>query len=208
MGTFLIFVGTFLLSMFVGTLAALSLAEAFRADQEFIAVLFLLPAFSFVAILAFATGYALASRAAVLGWIAAGMAVLTVVFVAAPTLAALGSGSTAMSPKDVQVSLELIVSALVILLVQWGLVRRRFQRRHGEPQLSRWPWISTIVGGFIVLSPPMIAAIGTVLTQSRADWSAGRGLPAASLALFIAIAAISECTIRARRLRSQQLAAP
>lgn len=203
MGTFLIFVGTFLLSMFVGMLAALSLLEAFPG-LLFIGVLFFLPVFSFVAVVAFAIGYALASRARVLSWIAAGIALLVIALVVA--LSGIEGRPVATGAKNVQITLVLLLPAFVITLVQWGLVRRRFQRWHDEPQLSHWPWITTITGGFILLSPPAVTAIGAALTQARADWLMGHSLPVALLVIFIAVAAIVECAVRARKIRRQQLA--
>ncbi len=39
------------------------------------------------------------------------------------------------------------------MLVQWGLVRRRWLRAAAEDDFTRWPWIATAVAGLVVLNP-------------------------------------------------------
>ena len=76
MGTIPAFIGTFLLSLFVAILAALQLADFFRASEEFILVLIAVQVFAFISILVFAVAYRAAKRVRVFIWVAVALIVL------------------------------------------------------------------------------------------------------------------------------------
>ena len=71
------FVGIFLLSLLVAVLAALQLADFFRATEEFIVVLMALPVFALVAMLVFAAAYAGARTPRVFHRVAIFLAIIT-----------------------------------------------------------------------------------------------------------------------------------
>ena len=209
MGTFFVFFGTLLLSQFVAVLAAISLAEYFRSDQEFIAVLFVVPLFAIVAIAVFAIVYKAARSARALQTTALVLFAIVLVLLALPSaiaafttksVAALGIGA-----KDVPILLQLLVSTFIVVLTQWGLVRRRFLRRRGEHDLSRWPWVATVIAGLAVLNPPALNAIGAALAHSPVDWFRDPGtIGALALAAGVLVLIAIECYIRRRILRRRQ----
>ena len=202
MGTTLALIATLLLSIVVALMAALPLAIFFRATEEFIVVFAAIPVFAVITMLAFTVAYASASDAQVFHRVAIVFAAIATGIVATPIVLGLGgSGPTGPSAKDIQITLELLVPALIAILIQWGLVRHRWLRMHGQDALSRWPWITSVVGALAILNPPVLDLIGWSVRQSPTDLF--RGLAAATtiigLAALIA-AALIECTIRTRML--------
>ena len=206
MGTFFAFLGTYLLSLFVATLAALSLVEYFRTDQEFILVLMAMPAFALIAIVAFAIVYNDARTARAFQLLAIALVVIVLALLALPgAIAAVTSGSLAplsVGVKDVPVLLELLIPALVTILVQWGLVRRRWLKRRGEDDLSRWPWVTTVVAGLAVLNPGGLGLLSSALrifgTEGLRDTSTMIALGGVA-ALIVMI--LIEISIRGRVIR-------
>ena len=74
-----------------------------------------------------------------------------------------------MGTENTSITLELIVPALLAVLVQWGLVRRRWLQGHGdEDDLTRWPWITTAVAGLVILNPFGLAFLQGTLDRSAA----------------------------------------
>ena len=133
MGTFFAFLGTLLLSQFVALLAGLQLADFFRVTEEFIAVMMGLMLFALISVVLFAIVYNVARTARAFQLLAIALVVIVLALLALPgAIAAVASGSLAplsLGVKDVPVLLELLIPALVTILVQWGLVRRRWLKR-------------------------------------------------------------------------------
>ena len=63
--------------------------------------------------------------------------------------------------------------ALLAVLVQWGLVRRRWLRAAGEDDLTRWPWVATAVAGLVILNPFGLAFLQGTLQRSRRRFHVG-----------------------------------
>ena len=101
-----------------------------------------------------------------------------------------------------------MIPALLAVLVQWGLVRRRWLRAAGEDDFTRWPWIATAVAGLVVLNPFGLAFLRATLQHSAADfmWEFTATVTGAGLAALLVMAWI-ECYIRDRILR-RRLEAP
>jgi len=205
------FLGMLLLSLVVAVLAALQLGDFFRANEEFMPILLRIAIFATAAIAVFVVAYSTAVRVRSINRIATALAVLALALVALPGVVeriaerstnpfAVGSGTSA-------VALELLVPALLIVLVQWGLVRRRWLRAAGEEDLSLWPWLTTALAGLAILNPFGLALLSLAFQQSTSDFMAGffATMAAAAACALVVMAAI-ECYIRRRILRRRQTA--
>ena len=174
MSAVLAFAGTFLLSLFVALLAALQLADYFGAGEEFALVLLALPLFVALCMLAFIIANALARGPRLFNVVAAVLALLAFAPLAWPALMQ-SATDRAASPltagiANTAVALEFIVPALVAVLVQWGLVRRRWLRVRGEDDFTRWPWIATMIGGLAILNPYGLDIIGQAVAYRPSNW--------------------------------------
>jgi hypothetical protein len=140
MGTFFVFLGILLLSQFVALLAGLQLADHFRATEEFIAVMMAIIVFALVAIVAFAIAYVFARTTRPLRSVAMTLVLVVLVLLALPKMIPWlyepKVNPLRITTKEVPVLLELLVPALILILVQWGLVRRRWLRRRGPVVLA------------------------------------------------------------------------
>jgi hypothetical protein len=212
MSAVLAFTGTFLLSLFVALLAALQLADYFGANDEFIVVLMALPVFTFVSLLAFLIANAVAKRPSAFCWIALMLALLALSPLAVPALVQMiadrSTNPFTVGIENTAITIELIVPALIAVLVQWGLVRRRWLRIRGEDDLSRWPWITTIVAGLVILNPIGLDILGQAITYRASNWmrELARTIAWSGAGTLIAITLI-EYYIRGRMLR-RRLAPP
>ena len=105
----------------------------------------------------FAICYATVKRVRAINGIALLLALLAIGLVAVPGLvpwiAAFSGNAFAASDELVPIALELAVPRLLAVLTQWGLVRRRYLRVAGEDDLTRWPWVTTVIAVFVVLNP-------------------------------------------------------
>ena len=103
--------------------------------------------------------------------VAAGLALLAFIPLALPALVKTAADRSTnpftVAIENTAIAIELIVPALVAVLVQWGLVRRRWLRLRGEDDLSRWPWIATMVGGLAILNPFGLDIIGQAISIAR-----------------------------------------
>ena len=104
--------------------------------------------------------------------------------------------------ENTYITLELLIPALLAVLVQWGLLRRRWLRARGAESLTLWPWITTLIGALVVLSPPGLAFIGSAINRSPTNWLRDLALMIvlAGVMVLVVMAAI-ECYIRRRTLR-------
>ena len=93
--------------------------------------------------------------------------------------------------------LSCVIPALLAVLVQWGLVRRRWLRAAGEDDLARWPWVTTAVAGLTILNPIGLAVAWSAFNPSPAEmmWALFAAVAAAVAAALVVMAAI-ECYIR------------
>ena len=213
MATAFAFLGMWLISLVVALLAALQLGDFFGANNEFGLVILGVMGFTVFALLAFALAYALARRAAVLAFVALALAAVALAPVALPGLVqAIADRSTnpyTVGIENTSITLELVIPALAAVLVQWGLVRRRWRRAAAEDDFTRWPWIATAVAGLVVLNPFGLAFLQSSLQRSPSDlmWQFTATVTGAGLAALLVMAWI-ECYIRDRILNRRLAASP
>jgi hypothetical protein len=216
MGSAFAFLGTFLLSLFVALLAALQLADHFRATEEFVLVLIAIPALTFVILLCFAVTYAAARKARAFGIVAVVLALLMIALVTLPAFVEWRAGrslrAAAFDRNNLKLALELLVPLLLAILVQWGLLRRRWLRARGAEDLSRWPWVATTIGGLVVLNPVGLDFVHSALPALRRppnEWSQHvPAMAAAGAALALLVMAWIEYYIRSRMLRGRLAVGP
>lgn len=174
MGTVFVFVGILLVSLVVSFLVALQLADFFQATEEFAAVMMALVAFEFVALVIFAVTYTAARRVGALAAVAVLLCIAALALVALPSIIDMRAGRAVLADsftgKNLAVSLELLVPAVIAVLVQWGLVRHRWLRTRGLEDLSPWPWMTTVVAGLAVLNPLGLSVVASAFEQSATDW--------------------------------------
>jgi hypothetical protein len=198
------FAGMLLTSLVVGLLAALQLADFFQAGEEFILVILVVVIFACAAMLAFVITAAAARRISTLNLVAFWLVVLALVLVSVPALSewiAARSGDPRYT-QDLQIVLEILVPAALIVLVQWGLVRRRWLQTTGEEDLTRWPWITTVVAGLAILNPFGLAILAAALKRDPTDWLWQLwAIVAAVGAAAVVVVGSIECYIRGRILR-------
>jgi len=206
MSAFLAFLGTFLLSLFVALLAALQFADYFAATEEFGLVLIALLVFVTICLLAFVAANIEARQPRVFNAVAAGLALLAFIPLAFPALVKTAADRStnpfSIAIENTAVALEFIVPALVAVLVQWGLVRRRWLRLRGEDDLSLWPWIATMVGGLAILNPYGLDVIGQAISYRPTNWLRDmvRTIALGGVAALLAMVFL-ETYIRGRMLR-------
>ena len=151
------FLGIWLISLVVALLAALQLGDFFGANNEFSLVILGVMGFTVFALLVFALAYAMARRAAVFAFVALALAAIALTPAALPgliqTIADRSTNPYTVGIENTAIKLELVIPALAAVLVQWGLVRRRWLRAAAEDDFTRWPWIATAVAGLVVLNP-------------------------------------------------------
>ena len=213
MAAFFAFLGTLLLSMVVALLAVLQLGDFFGANDEFGLVIAGVMGFSVLAIAVFAVAFAKARRGVAITWVALILAVLALTPVALPGLvqkiADRSNNPFTVGVENTYITIELVVPALMAVLVQWGLVRRRWLRTAGADEMTHWPWVTTGVAGLIILNPIGLAFFGSTLNHSASDfmWEFVASITAGVLAVLLVMAWI-ECYIRDRILNRRMAAAP
>jgi hypothetical protein len=207
------FLGMWLISLVVALLAALQLGDFFGANTEFGLVIMGVMGFTAFALLVFALAYFLARRPAVLAFVALTLAAVALASAALPGLIqAIADRSTnpyTVGAENVSIALELVIPALLAVLVQWGLVRRRWLRAVAEDDFTRWPWIATAVAGLVILNPFGLSFLQSSLQHSAADmmWQFTAIVTATVLAALLVMAWI-ECYIRDRILNRRLAESP
>ncbi len=200
------FIGTFLLSLFVALLAALQLADYFGANEEFILVLMGLPVFVLAAMVVFIVASAVARRVVVLDGLAVFLALLALLPLALPLMiqkiADRSTNPFTVGVENTYITIELIVPAMIAVLVQWALVRRRWLRQQGENGPARWPWIATVLAGLAILNPLGLEVLGQAISYHPGNMmrDLARAIVYGGLGVLIAIAAI-EYYVRGRMQR-------
>ena len=205
------FLGMLLVSMVVALLAALQLGDFFGANDEFVLVIAGVMGFAAFALAVFALAYALTRRAGVLTLAALVLAVLALGPVVLPglvqTIADRSTDPYTLGVENTYITLELVIPALLAVLVQWGLVRRRWLRVAGEEDLARWPWFTTAIAGLVILNPIGLAFLQATLKHSVSDsmWQFTATVTAGVLGVLLVMAWV-ECYIRERILNRRPAA--
>src|SRR4051794_15191428 len=206
------FLGIFLTSLIVAELAALSLGDFFGANDEFVVVLAVVAVFTILSGAVFAVCYANLKRARALNWVAVLLALVAVVAVAAPGLVRwIASFSTnpftVGEEEEVSIAFELAIPALLAVLVQWGLVRRRYLQVAGEDDLTRWPWVTTVIAAFALLSPLGLTFVLASFKQADFMWAFMASVTAGTVAALAVMAGV-EYYIRGHLLRRRRPSIP
>ena len=200
------FLGMLLLSMVVALLAAFQLGDYFGATDEFVVVIVVLAIFAIVTMVVFAVSDMVAKSAQALNWVALTLALSALAPLFSPRLveriAERSTNPFTVGVENTHVTLELLIPALLTVLVQWGLVRRRWLRAAGDEDLTRWPWVTTVVAGLVILNPIGLAVVATTLDRSGSEfmWQYFAMVTAAVGGVLVVMALI-ECYIRGRILR-------
>jgi hypothetical protein len=206
MSAFLAFLGILLMSLLVSLLVSLQLADYFAATDEFALVLLTLPVFVTACLVVFIAVNRLARRPQAFNAAAACLALLAFVPLALPLMQSAARGRATdpfqIAMENSALALQLVVPALAAVLVQWGLVRRRWLRQRGEDDLSLWPWIATIVSGLAILNPYGLDAIGQAVGSGPSVWlrEAVRTVALGGTAALLILVFV-ETYIRGRMLR-------
>jgi hypothetical protein len=203
------FLGILLTSLLVAELAALSLGDFFGADNEFQLVIAGVAVFATFSLAVFAVVYARTERLQALNGTAIVLALLAVTIVAVPGvvpwIASHSGNPFTVGDEILSIALELAVPSVLAVLVQWGLVRRRHLQVAGEDDLTLWPWVTTVVAGFVILSPPGLTFLQAALKRSAGDmmWQFVLSVTLAVACSLIVMAGI-ECYIRRRLMRRRR----
>jgi hypothetical protein len=200
------FLGILLTSLLVAELAALSLGDFFGADSEFQLVIAGVAVFATFALAVFAVVYARTERTRALNAAAILLALLAVAIVAVPGvvpwIASHSGNPFAAGDEILGIALELAVPSVLAVLVQWGLVRRRHLQVAGEDDLTLWPWVTTVVAAFVILSPPGLTVLQAALKRTAGDmmWQFVLSVTL-GVALGLIVMAVVEYCIRRRIAR-------
>ena len=206
MAGFFALLGTLLTSLVVALLAALQLADFFGIGDEFVWVPVVLTVFGLATIVIFAMAFNAAERPRTINQAAMVLALQALLLAFLPGLSEWAADRSAkplvIARANMPVVLELVIPALLIVLVQWGLVRRRWLRTAGEDGLTLWPWFTTALAGLVILNPLGLAIVSSALEHSVTDWlwRFWATITATGTGILVVMAAI-ECYIRGRVLR-------
>lgn len=207
MGAAFAFLGILVLSLIVALLAALQLADHFRTGDEFAVVLAVLAAFAAGSMAVLGIVSARAANARSLNRAAMGLALLALILAALPGgglewIAGRASDPFSIDEKAVQIAIQLVAPTLLAVLVQWGLLRHRWLRIRSGEDLTRWPWVTTIVAGIAILNPIGLEFIASAIRQSQTDWLRQFTLMVTLSGLTaIALMGLVEFTVRGWMLR-------
>jgi hypothetical protein len=200
------FLGMLLISLLVALLATLQLGDFFLAKDEFVIVISCVVVFTVASLAAFLVASSRATRPSHLVYIALVLVLFALAPLALPSLieavAAHSSNPYSVGVEQTHITIELVIPALLAVLVQWGLVRRRWLRTRGEYDVTRWPWIATATAALVILNPIGLSFAASTLEHATGDfmWPLTATVTGSGVALLVVMAAI-ECYIRDRNLR-------
>ena len=178
MRSILIFAGIYIVSVVVAYAAGFEVAGYFFLDDEFNVVTFVLALFSVFAIAVLAVIYAVQPDVKWLGYGALGLAIVALGIEQLPALAD-AFARRATNPylvgdaQERAIAASVLLPALVMLLVQWPLLRRRWLAARGFEHRMLWPWFTIALAGLLALSRPGLEVIGSVVRHSSTDWLVG-----------------------------------
>ncbi len=207
MQTILTFIGVYILTLLIALFIGIQLADFFHSQEEFIAVLMAQVLFSLAAIITFAIVYRLAANVRRLGLAALGLVIAAVLLEELPALAEMiatrsTSPYTLGSAHDVAIAAELLIPALVLIVIQWRLLRWRWLVAHNLEHRSTWPWITMVVAGAVLCNRLAMEIISSAVRQAPDDM-----LAAFWLKISIAVAAVLICAgMMERNMRRRRLA--
>jgi hypothetical protein len=200
------FLGMLLVSLLVAVLAALQLDDFFLTGDEFAFVLAVVTVLVVATMAALTAVYAKGGRLRAIHRAAWVLAAAQLALISLPgSVQWIANHSTnpyTIGSEQTAYRIEIAFPALLAVLAQWGLVRRRLLRTSGEDDLALWPWVSTVIAGLTILNPIGLAVIWTALNPQGGDmmWSLFAVI-AASVAAVLVVMAVIECYIRGRTLR-------
>jgi hypothetical protein len=200
------FLGIWLISLVVALLAALQLGDFFRANDEFPLIIATLVVFVTLTTAIFAGAYAWARQVRVLHRVALALALLAFAPAFVPgfiqKIADHSTNPSTVGVENTSIAIELVVATLLAVLAQWDLVRRRWLRAAGDDDFSRWPWVTTVIGGVVVLNPIGLDILGATLKHSPTEWLWQLWASiTAGTAFVLVVMALIECYIRGRIAR-------
>jgi hypothetical protein len=207
------FLGMLLISIVVGLLAALQFGDFFGANDEFALVLGCVLLLAAAALSVFAAAYGLTRSAQPLSGVALALAVAAFWPLVLPgAVARIASHSTnpyTVGIENTYIALELVVPSLLIVLVQWGLVRKRWLRAAAQDDFTLWPWFSTALAALVMLNPIGLTFLWDTIRHSRTDilWELTATVTGGVLCFLLVMVGI-ECYIRERILRRRTAALP
>jgi hypothetical protein len=209
------FLGILLMSLVVALLATFQLVDFLDANGEILLVVSCVAIFAVVSLAVFSAAYARVKRAQALNGVAVALALVAVIVVRATGVVGWVSAHAPFNlshdagSEHAAVALELLLPMLLAVLVQWGLVRRRWLRATGDEDLTLWPWVTTTATGLAILNPVGLTLVSTVLRYTAFGF-AGSMLTtiAAAAAGVVVVTACIECYIRGRILRRRLAAHP
>jgi phage shock protein PspC (stress-responsive transcriptional regulator) len=127
MGTVSTFLAALVLSLLIGEIVGIGLANYWNADLELIAVLVMIAVFAIVAMAVFAIAYSTAARSQTLNRAAA--LLVGIVLIGVGALIALVRFENG-TPSDVTILIAFLIPALAAILIQWALIARRWRKLH------------------------------------------------------------------------------
>lgn len=211
------FLGIYLTSLLVAELAALSLGDFFGTNDEFIVVLAVVAAFATLAAIVFAIVYGTVKRARPLNGVALLLGLVAIIAVAVPSLvgvpnlvswiASFSTNPFTVGEEEISIALELVIPAMLAVLVQWGLVRRRYLQMTGADDLALWPWITTGIATFVLLNPLGLTFVLASFKRVDLMWAFMASATAGTVGALVVMAAV-ECYIRRRILRRRKTPVP
>ena len=206
MRTVLTFIGAYLLTLLIALFIAIELADFFRSQEEFIAVLLAQVLFSLIALVTFALAYRFAGHVRALGLAAIGLGLAAVLLEELPALGEMVATRstdpyTLGTAHDLAITAELLVPAFVLVLIEWRLLRRRWLAARKLDTASTWPWVTMSVAGLVLCNRLTFEIVSSAVRQAPDDMLATFWLKVsiAVAALVIGIG-IMERNMRRRRL--------
>lgn len=206
MRSILIFAGVYIVSLVAAYAAGSEVAAYFFLEEEFDVIASVLALFSLLAIAVCAAIYAAQPNVKWLGYGAIGLAVVAFGIEQLPVLTdPIAARSTnpylVGTALDRAIAASLLLPALVMLLVQWPLLRRRWLVARGLEHRMLWPWFTIALAGLLALSRPGLEVIGSVVRHSSTDWLVGLWTVILAVAsAVLAVLALIEWWLRRRWL--------
>jgi len=206
MRTVLTFIGAYLLTLLIALFIAIELADFFRSQEEFIAVLLAQVLFSLIALVTFALAYRFAGHVRALGLAAIGLGLAAVLLEELPALGEMIATRstdpyTLGTAHDFAITAELLIPAFALVLVEWRVLRHRWLAARGLDYRSTWPWITIGVAGLLLCNPVAFAIMSSAIRQAPDDMLATFWLKVSvAVAALVIGLGIMERNIRRRRL--------